>query len=98
MSHADNEDIEIHCLIEAIYQKYGYDFTGYSRNSLRRRVMAVLKDQEIENISQMQHRVIHDKIFFLRLLSRLTVNVTQMFRDPSFFRALRTTVFPKFKA
>ena len=98
MSDVDNEDIEIHCLIEAIYQKYGYDFKGYSRNSLRRRVMAVLKDQNLENISQMLHKVIQDKVFFLLLLSRLTVNVTQMFRDPSFFRTLRRGVLPKFKA
>ena len=98
MSDMDNEDIEINCLLEAIYQKYGYDFKGYSRKSLRRRVMAVLEEQNVESISQMQHKVIYDRIFFLILLSRLTVNVTQMFRNPSFFRTFRTVVLPRFKA
>ena len=68
MPDSENENIEIKCLVEAIYQKYGYDFREYAWDSLKRRVMAILKEQKIKNISQMQHRIIYDKAFFLLLL------------------------------
>jgi len=97
MPNLENENIEIKCLTEAIYQKYGYDFRGYAWDSLKRRVIDILKEMKSENISQMQHQVLYDKSFFLLILSKLTINVTQMFRDPDFYSKLRKIVFPRFK-
>jgi chemotaxis protein methyltransferase CheR len=91
---AENEAIEIELLIEAMYRKYGYDFRNYSRASLKRRIMNKLHLSGVENLSEMQHKILYDKKYFESVLLDLTVNVTEMFRDPSFYCALREKVFP----
>ncbi|MFH2059784.1 MAG: protein-glutamate O-methyltransferase CheR [Pseudomonadota bacterium] len=98
MPGLENQDIEIKCLVEAIYQKYGYDFKEYSWDSFKRRVISIQKEQKIDTVSQILHQIIYDKAFFLLLLSKLTVNVTQMFRDPGFYRKLRENIFPRFES
>ena len=94
---ADNETIEIDLLIEAIYKKYGYDFRNYSRASLNRRVKNKLNRSGLDSISAMQHRLLYDKSFFESVLLDLTINVTEMFRDPSFYCAVREKVIPILK-
>jgi len=92
---ADNEaDIELHLLIDAIYLKYHYDFRRYAPASLKRRVTAALPRLQCETFSQLQDRVLHDPEVFPVLLDYLTVPVSEMFRDPSYFRALRQSVIP----
>ena len=98
MNIQKNEAIEIRLLLEAIQLKYGYDFRGYSRATLNRRIKQRLVRSGLRNISEMQHHVIHDTSYFETLLLDLTVNVTEMFRDPSFFRLLRERVFPGLEA
>lgn len=93
----ENEKIEIDLLIEAIYVKYGYDFRDYAKASLRRRVLQRLSRSNLKTISEMQHKLLYDQQFFETLLLDLTINVTEMFRDPSFFRAIRKSVIPKLK-
>ena len=91
----ENETIEIDLLLEAICSKYGYDFRGYSRSSLRRRVLHRLAESDLSCISELQHRVLYDSSFFEALLLDLTINVTDMFRDPGFYFALRNSIIPE---
>ena len=93
----ENEKIEFDLILEAIYQKYGYDFRNYAKASLRRRLRYRLSQSNLKTISEMQHKLLNDKKFFDTLLLDLTINVTEMFRDPSFFKALREIVISELK-
>jgi chemotaxis protein methyltransferase CheR len=87
-------DIEFKLLIDAIYHMYHYDFRGYSPASLRRRLKAALTRFDCRTLSQLQDKVMHDAAVFPALLDFLTVQVSEMFRDPAYFRALREQVVP----
>jgi chemotaxis protein methyltransferase CheR len=91
------EDIEIRLLLEAIYQLYGYDFRSYSPASMRRRIMHRLTMSGFSTVLEMTDRVLRDRQFFVTLLNDLTVNVTEMFRDPEFYKAFRDEVVPVLK-
>ena len=93
----ENEEIEIELLVEAINRKYGYDFRNYAKASLRRRIMHRFAIEDFANISVMQHRVLNDEKLLEKLLLDLSINTTEMFRDPFFYRALRTEIFPLLK-
>jgi chemotaxis protein methyltransferase CheR len=88
------ERIEIDLLLEGIQRRYGYDFRGYALASLRRRLWHRAYGEGLETLSGLQERVLHDPSCMDRLLRDLSINVTEMFRDPSFHRALRERVFP----
>jgi chemotaxis protein methyltransferase CheR len=90
----DDFDIELRLLLEAIYLKYHHDFRGYALASMRRRLKTALAAFQCTTLSQLQDRVLHDQDAFPRLFDFLTVTVSEMFRDPSYFRALRTHVVP----
>ncbi len=93
MLSADS-DIELQLLIEAIYRKYHYDFRCYAPASLKRRVTAAMARLNCHSYSQLQHRVLHEPAAFPELLDHLTVPVSEMFRDPSYFHSLRAAVIP----
>jgi chemotaxis protein methyltransferase CheR len=90
----ENIDIEIQLLLEAIYLKYGYDFRSYSRAHIKRRVLRRQALSRIDSISIMIYKAIYDKEFFDILLSDFSINVSEMFRDPHFYKALRNEVIP----
>ncbi len=92
--HEARERLEIELLLEAIQRAYGYDFRGYALASLRRRLWHRVFGEGLETISGLQERILHDPPCMDRLLRDLSINVTEMFRDPSFHRALREHVFP----
>lgn len=87
-------DIELRLLLDAIYLKYHYDFRGYAHASLKRRLSQAATLFGCQSLSQLQDRVLHEPAIFPRLLDFLTVQVSEMFRDPPYFRALRERVFP----
>lgn len=87
-------DIEQRLLIDAIYYKYHFDFRGYAQASLKRHLQAALIHFGCKTISQLQDRVLHERETFPALLEYLTVQVSAMFRDPSYFRSLREQVVP----
>ncbi len=87
-------DLEFRLLIDAIYHMYQYDFRGYSAASLRRRMRSAMARFGCGTLSQLQDRVLHEPEVFAGLLDYLTVQVSEMFRDPSYFRALREYVVP----
>jgi len=88
------ERIEIELLLEGIERHYGFDFRGYALGSLRRRLWRMAAEENVESISGLQEKVLHDPAAMERLLSGLSVNVTSMFRDPTFFVAFREQVIP----
>ncbi|MGH4139775.1 CheR family methyltransferase [Clostridium sp.] len=94
---AYNEEMEINLLLEAINMKYGYDFRNYSSAHMKRRIHYRMAATGIDTIAEMQHKVIYDKEFFNLVLSDFSINVTEMFRDPSFYRAFRKDVIPILK-
>jgi chemotaxis protein methyltransferase CheR len=90
----DVEEIEVELLLEAIYRRYGFDFREYAPASLRRRLWRRAHFEGLETISALQDRVLHDPACMERLLLDLSINVTTMFRDPSFYAAFRQKVAP----
>jgi chemotaxis protein methyltransferase CheR len=90
----DLERIEVQLLLEAIYQHYGFDFRGYALGSLKRRLWRRAIGEKVETLSALQDKVLHDPAVMERLLLDLSINVTSMFRDPTFFKALREKVVP----
>ncbi|MBF0537911.1 MAG: protein-glutamate O-methyltransferase CheR [Nitrospirae bacterium] len=90
----ENEDIEVRILLEAIYLKYGYDFRNYARASLKRRIAQRVALSGLEKVSDLIHRVLYDRDFFDSFLNDLSIKVTEMFRDPSLFLAMRNQIIP----
>jgi chemotaxis protein methyltransferase CheR len=90
----ENQDIEISLLVEAIYQKYGYDFRNYSKAHIKRRILNRFSMSGLKSISEMQHESLYNHKFVDDLLMDLSITVTEMFRDPSFYAALREEVIP----
>jgi chemotaxis protein methyltransferase CheR len=91
---AERESIEIDLLLEAVYRRYGFDFRQYARASLRRRLWRRVGLEGLQTISGLQERLLHHPDCMERLLLDLSINVTAMFRDPTFFRAFRLKVVP----
>ena len=87
-------DIEMRLLLEAVYAKYSHDFRDYSGASLKRRVQHALLQFGCDTISQLQSKVLHDPVVFQQLLEILTIPFTEMFRDPTYWLALRQQVVP----
>ena len=87
-------DIELTLLLEAIYLKYQHDFRHYAMSSLRRRLTQALDEFGLTTLSQLQDRIMRSGADFARLFQYLTVQVSDMFRDPAYFLALRQQVMP----
>ena len=90
-------DIELRMLIEAVYLQYNYDFRDYTGASQKRRVLVAMREMGCTTVSELQSRVLHDPNGFAQLLQYLTIPVTEMFRDPDYFRAVREQVAPFLK-
>jgi chemotaxis protein methyltransferase CheR len=88
------EDLEIEGLLEAVYRHYGYDFRNYAFTSLRRRVRDRVRGEGVRTVTGLKEKVLHDTAAMERLLLGLSVNVSAMFRDPSFYLAFRQRVVP----
>lgn len=91
---AEITDLEIRLLLEAIYQRFHYDFRQYAIASVRRRLQQALTSMHCESVSGLQERLLHDEHMFPRLLAFLTIQVTDLFRDPEFFLTVRQQVIP----
>ena len=90
-------DLELKLLMEGVYQVYGYDFREYSEASLRRRLTQWLSGTGFATLSLAQSHLLRDRALFDTLLRGITVNVSEMFRDPAFFKAVREQVVPYLK-
>jgi len=87
-------DAELERLLIDIFETYGYDFTEYARASLRRRITRLFSLDRFPSFAEFRYRVKNDDTYFLRFIEEVTVNVTEMFRHPAFFRSLRQEVLP----
>jgi chemotaxis protein methyltransferase CheR len=87
-------DIELKLLLEGILLQYQHDFRDYSVASLRRRVRQAMERFACTTVSQLQDRILHEPGIFAQMLQFFTVQVSEMFRDPAYFRALREKVVP----
>jgi chemotaxis protein methyltransferase CheR len=88
------EELEVRLLLEAIFDRYHYDFRSYAMASLKRRLAQACDSLGVNTLSGLQERVLHEPESFSTLLQYLTVQVSDMFRDPEFFLALRKHVLP----
>lgn len=91
------QDIEISDLrriTETIREQYNYDFTNYAMSSFKRRILRIMELYKFSSVDLLIKRLREDRIFFEEFLAELTVNVTEMFRDPSFWRELRDHIIP----
>jgi chemotaxis protein methyltransferase CheR len=88
------EDLEIDLLLEGVFRHYGFDFRGYARSSLRRRIRSAVAAEGLTTVSALLDRTLHERACLERLLLTLSVNVSAMFRDPGFFRAFRQHAVP----
>ncbi len=89
-----DDELELKLLLDAVLQRYHYDFSGYAMASLRRRLNQAKTHFNVRSFSALQDLVLHDSSALPRLLSLMTVQVSELFRDPAYFRALREEVVP----
>jgi chemotaxis protein methyltransferase CheR len=91
--HIKEEELAV--LLSDIKNKYGYDFRDYSEASLTRRINRLFIIERIPSFAELRYKILNNTDFFGYFLEAVTVNVTEMFRDPSFYIALREKVFPQ---
>ncbi|MDQ1062345.1 chemotaxis protein methyltransferase CheR [Stenotrophomonas sp. SORGH_AS282] len=94
MNDAELFDLELRLLLEAVYQRYHYDFRDYALASLRRRMRHAMARFECDNMGTLQHRLLHEPETFALAMQYFTVQVSEMFRDPAYFRMLREHAIP----
>jgi chemotaxis protein methyltransferase CheR len=87
-------DLEVKLLLEAVYLRWQHDFRDYAIASMRRRMRQALQHFGCESLSQLQHRLLREPQSFQQALRFFTVHVSEMFRDPPYWRALREQVVP----
>jgi chemotaxis protein methyltransferase CheR len=90
----DVDEIELALLLEGVYRRYGFDFREYAPASLRRRVWRRVHAEGLSTVSALQDKLLHDPACMERLLLDLSINVTAMFRDPTFYVRFREKVVP----
>jgi chemotaxis protein methyltransferase CheR len=97
MTAGEVQNVEIRLLLKGIHEVYGYDFRDYADASMKRRLTHWLAESGFDTFSAAQSRLLRDTALFDSLLRGITVNVTEMFRDPAFFKAFRSQVVPFLK-
>src|ERR1041384_6185594 len=93
----DVDEIELSLLLEGVYRQYGFDFREYAPASLRRRVWRRIHAEGLPTVSALQDKLLHDPACMERLLLDLSINVTAMYRDPTFYVAFRQKVVPQLR-
>ena len=88
-------DSQVEILLTDLLEHYGYDFTGYSKASIKRRILRLYMLDKALSFAEFRYRINNDGFYFKRFVEQITVNVTEMFRDPTFFKTLREVVLPK---
>ncbi len=87
-------DEQVELLINDVLEQHGYDFTGYSRASLKRRVSRLYSLDKHLSFAEFRYKTLNDNVYFKHFVEGVTVNVTEMFRDPVFYKLLRTKILP----
>jgi chemotaxis protein methyltransferase CheR len=92
--HVEFTDSQVELILRDLIERYGYDFTNYTRASLKRRMIQLVAIDRFPSFAEFRFRLRTDSEYFYRFVERITVNVTEMFRDASFYKALRTEIIP----
>ncbi|TXF78980.1 CheR family methyltransferase [Chryseobacterium sp.] len=93
--HSEQIDDHIETLLSDVLEIYGYDFTGYSRASLKRRILRLYEMDGFVSFAEYRYRIRTDAGYFKRFVEQITINVTEMFRDPEFYKTLRNDILPR---
>ena len=93
-SNTELEDIEIGLLLEGVYRAHGFDFRDYSRASIKRRILELMRMEKLETVSSFQNKLLHDQSCLERFVLGLSVHATAMFRDPTFYSTFRRKAVP----
>jgi len=93
----NTQEIEIRLLLDAMHLRYGYDFSGYSLDLLTRRILDSLAKSSCSRVTQMIPKILDNPEFFSALICNISIPVTEMFRDPTFYFSLRHQVVPMLK-
>ncbi|AZB44147.1 protein-glutamate O-methyltransferase CheR [Bacillus sp. FJAT-42376] len=96
-SFSQREEIEIDLLLEGVYRLSGYDFRNYMRSSIGRRIRNRMRMEQIPSISRLLEQAIYEPEILNKLLNDFSINVTEMFRNPSFFKSFREKVVPQLR-
>lgn len=88
------EKLEIDLLLQGIYRHHGFDFKNYSYSFLRRRIYNRISAENLNSISGLQEKILHEPGYLDKILNDFSIAVTEMFRDPDFFRVFREKVVP----
>lgn len=89
------EDVEVNLLLNALKERYGYDFTGYARASLKRRLLGLTHDFDVGHLSQLIPILLYDEAVAQTVINSVSVPASEFFRDPSIWLYLRTTLLPQ---
>ncbi|HEX6226941.1 MAG TPA: protein-glutamate O-methyltransferase CheR [Chryseolinea sp.] len=87
-------DSQVDIILTDLMDIYGYDFTNYSRASLKRRILLLMSNDRFPSFAEFRFRLRTDGDYFNRFVEKITVNVTEMFRDISFYKTLRHDILP----
>ncbi len=90
----DIELLDIKKIAKVVHTKYGYDFENYAISSFKRRILRVMEINKINSVDTLIHRLENDANYINEFISEITVNVTEMFRDPSFWKVLKENIIP----
>ncbi|MDI7742986.1 protein-glutamate O-methyltransferase CheR [Lysinibacillus fusiformis] len=91
------KDLEIDLLLKAVFRLSGYDFRLYNRSSISRRIHNRMRVSNLSTITELTNLIIHDRKYLDQILNDFSINVTEMFRNPTFFKAFRNEVIPKLR-
>ncbi|WP_230379917.1 CheR family methyltransferase [Kaistella gelatinilytica] len=95
MNSPENSDQLVETLLSDVLEVYGYDFTGYSRASLKRRIVRLYELDQFVSFAEYRYKIRTDSGYFKRFMEQITINVTEMFRDPEFYQTLRKEILPR---
>ena len=93
-SSTDKLDEQIDILMADAFEQYGYDFSGYSRASFKRRILRLYALDKMVSFAEFRYKIRSEAGYFNRFLEQVTINVTEMFRDPDFYKCLREEILP----
>ncbi|MGR9013521.1 MAG: CheR family methyltransferase [Gammaproteobacteria bacterium] len=89
------EDVEVNQLLNALNERYGYDFTGYARASLKRRLLDLKPQFGVRCLSELIPIVLYDETAAQTVINSISVPTSEFFRDPCVWKYLRTTILPQ---
>ena len=89
------EILQYRDLLESISVVYGYDFTEYAEASMRRRIDHFIQSRKFRDVDTLKDTILQDEHIFEEFIQELSVTVTEMFRDPLFYRSLREQVMKR---